>query len=328
MDQEGNPTSPLLHDLRHHLALLALDLRLTRGAPEFPSRPGRGESITLLALLGRLETGLAVARDLLGGGGGARAAEPANSAPLVLELWERFLRAGRLRAGACELALQDPLFLPGSFLALHTLLLNLLENATGAAPDGPLSLSVASGRISIENGGAPMPPSIAAALSEGGPLPPAGAHGWGLGAIRRSAAELGFVLTLSASDGLTRMLFERGRPGDPLLLIVEDDAGLRSMLAEYLRREGYRVDERESASPGEIAQGAYAGMIADFHLRDERGDRLLEACKRREPALRTILLTGDREAAGRDRPGVDAIVIKPGLDRLLLLLSPLRGVTT
>jgi len=314
-----SPTTPAIsdHDLRHLLGLLACDASLTRDALRRREAP---PAELLAPLLARLTDGLARAEALLAGRDAPAAGAAREDAADQLEcLWERFRAAGRLPAGA-ELALDRPWRFPAEPRRLHALLLNLLENACAAAPGGPLRVEAAGETLLVANGGAPLPDAMAAALARGEAPPPRGGRGRGLGIILAAAHDLGLDLAVDRAAGLTRLRLApaAGRR----VLVVEDDADLLLMLSERLRADGLRVEARAAAPEAPPAPGAYVAVVADLHLAGRRGDALLAAWKAADPALITVLLTGDSQAADRDWPGVDAVVIKPGLARLLAALAP------
>ncbi len=295
------------HDLRHQLALLAVDLRLSRDRLA-RSEQEPGELVP--SLLNRLDRGLARAQSILEEGAAPGAEASLDRAPLVREIWERFHRAGRLNSDRCRLDLPDPWLFPGSEEALHALLLNLLENACKAAPQGPLHLTVDGEGIAVENGGEALPEPLADSLRAGRAPETEGEHGRGLGEILRRAEQLGLRMEIDTSP-LTRMTFRR--IDGPRLLVVEDDPGLRAMLAELIRRDGFRVDEAARFEDLPAEAGPWRAVLADLGLPGEDGGSALARIKDEHPATRTLLLTGDREEARGGHPGVDRVLIKPGL---------------
>ncbi|MBN2171445.1 MAG: hypothetical protein JW819_09030 [Candidatus Krumholzibacteriota bacterium] len=312
-------TTPAIsdHDLRHLLSLLACDLSLTREALRRREAP---PAELLPSLLARLADGLARAEALLAGRAAPPAAAAREDAADQLEcLWERFRAAGRL-PGCAELVLRRPWRFPAEPRCLHALLLNLLENACAAAPAGPLRVEALGEGLQVENGGAPLSEELAAALARGEAPAPRSGRGRGLGIILAAARDLGLDLAVERAAGMTRLRLSPA--GGRRVLVVEDDADLLLMLAERLRAEGFRVEARVAAPDALPPPGAYLALVADLHLPGRRGDALLAAWKEADPALVTVLLTGDGRAADRDWPGVDAVVIKPGLGRLLAALAP------
>lgn len=78
------------------------------------------------------------------------------------------------------------------------------------------------------------------------------------------------------------------------VLIVDDEAQIREVLAIYFSRQGY---ETLAASNTEetlriVAESKVDVVILDIGLADEDGLKLLERIKKDFPALRVIMLTG------------------------------------
>jgi putative two-component system response regulator len=93
-------------------------------------------------------------------------------------------------------------------------------------------------------------------------------------------------------------------PSQPLLLI-EDDAPTRNMVARHLRNSGYQVTAVESAEDAlEELDGlghTFAVVIADVHLPGISGIDLASVLLVRNPAQPIVLVTGDPdEALARD----------------------------
>jgi CheY-like chemotaxis protein len=331
MDPSREPVGIDAHDLRHLLGLLACDLRLTREQLDAAAAGARGPA--LCALLARLDAGLqAIATGLAGGAASTADLRPraggrslADRAELVAALWERFERAGRLPPGAATLHLERPLLWPGPRAAWQSLLLNLLTNACAAAPAGPVQLIADAEGLRVRNGGRLPAPALLAALRAGTPPPPGpDGHGQGLGLIVKAAAALGLHLDAQLLDDGVELTCLRAPRTAPILLLIEDDEDLRVLLSELLRAEGFRVHAQAAGGGLAPAPGRFAAVIADLNLPGERGDCLLAAWRAADPALLTVLLTGDSAAADRRWPGVDAVLVKPGLGRLRELLAPLR----
>lgn len=328
MEQPPDATGLHAHDLRHYLSLLACDLRLTRERLAETAEDATARATALAGLLARLDAGLAeLDASLRGHRGPAPVAAPdGDLAPLVERLWRSFLRAGRLRPGKAALHLARPLLWPGDPKQWQSLVMNLLENACKAAPDGPVRLEADGERLSVSNGGAPPAEALLRALADG-VAPPARAdgHGQGLGLILAAASALHLRVEPALEPGRFTLNLFRAVAGAPALLLVEDDEDLRAMLAEYLRAEGFRVEASADAAELAPAAGRYRAVVADLNLPGTGGGALLAAWRAADPGLVTVLLTGDSEAQERDWPGVDAVLIKPGLGRLLELLAPLKG---
>ncbi len=322
MDDQTRPSEIDIHDLRHHLSLLALDLRLSREA-----LGGVDSPLPAIAdLLARLDLGLDALQSLLAGeskkSGGAVGLDRSG---LVTSIWDRFRRAGRLHPESSSFSCESPLLWSGAEGHWHSLLVNVLENATKAAPEGPVSLHADGRGLRVANGGEMPPPAVVEALRRGvAPKPrPGRRRGHGLGLILSATRALDLSLELELDEGCCRMQFSRDRADAARILIVEDDSDLRAMLAEYVRAEGFRVDVLEHGNDLTLTPGTYVAVIADRGLPGRSGELLLADLREIDPALFTLLLTGAGDVAGRSFPGVDAVVIKPGLDRLCELLAPL-----
>ncbi len=310
-----------IHDLRHHLSLLALDLRLSReGLDAVDPMPAYA------ALMDRLDTGLGAVIALLAGKSdtGDGVLRP-DRAELVSSIWNRFCRAGLLHPESSEFHCESPLHWPGEESHWVSLLVNLLENATKAAPDGPVSLHADGHGLRIANGGSMPSAAVVEALRHGeAPAPDArSGHGRGLGLILEASRALKLSLELDLGEARCRFSLLRTRADAARILLVEDDPDLRAMLAEYIRAEGFRVDAIDHADGELPAVDRYVAVVADMGLPGRGGEALLADLKQHDPGPLTLLLTGAGAAVGHSFPGVDAVIIKPGLDRLRELLAPL-----
>ena len=113
------------------------------------------------------------------------------------------------------------------------------------------------------------------------------------------------------------------------ILVVDDDAHIRSMLQEVLESEAYVVD---TASDGLIAldklihqQGLPAVILLDLHMPRMNGLQLIAALRQQEEACldSIIVLSADRDALQEaSRLGIRRCLAKPfDLETLLLLVS-------
>jgi two-component system phosphate regulon response regulator OmpR len=107
------------------------------------------------------------------------------------------------------------------------------------------------------------------------------------------------------------------------LLIVDDDARLRSVLRRYLERNGFRVTEAADAraARSQCALFEFDGLILDVMMPGESGFQLLSSLREsnRVPVLMLTAMAepGDR-IAGLER-GADDYLAKPFEPRELLL---------
>lgn len=100
------------------------------------------------------------------------------------------------------------------------------------------------------------------------------------------------------------------------MLLVEDDADLRSMVAEVLRDAGHTVDEAPDGRAGLAMLEARAGpclVLLDWRLRDMGGEEFLatlsSGLRGRFPVV--LLSGGSIPRAVEDRSGVVGTLRKP-----------------
>ncbi len=109
----------------------------------------------------------------------------------------------------------------------------------------------------------------------------------------------------------------------PQLLLVEDDAGVRATIANFLEVEGYGIDAVSSTSQAleKLAGAAYPIVISDIYLDERSGLDILRAARQRDPECAVILMTarGTVETVMEaTRGGAFDYIAKPfELDRLL-----------
>jgi len=107
------------------------------------------------------------------------------------------------------------------------------------------------------------------------------------------------------------------------LLIVEDDAGVRSTIVNFLELEGYAVDAVSSSDEAlaRLDQNPYPIVISDIYIDGRTGLDVLEAARRKDPSCSVILMTarGTMETVmAATRGGAFDYIAKPfDLDRML-----------
>ena len=115
------------------------------------------------------------------------------------------------------------------------------------------------------------------------------------------------AVTLRSVDGVAE--------GGPRILVVDDDASVRTLLRRLLTIEGYRVDEAADG-PSALEQLGRAGadlLLLDVMMPGQDGLDLLEQL-RRHSDVPVILLTARDQEADRVlgfRLGADDYVVKP-----------------
>lgn len=103
-----------------------------------------------------------------------------------------------------------------------------------------------------------------------------------------------------------------------LILLVEDEAPLRGLLARYLDRQGYAVtacgDGRQAMDAFDSAAGAVDLAIVDLTLPDMSGETVVQRLLDASPSIRIIVSSG--------RPYSTEALPKPARARTEALLKP------
>jgi DNA-binding NtrC family response regulator len=107
------------------------------------------------------------------------------------------------------------------------------------------------------------------------------------------------------------------------LLVVEDDAGVRTTVVTFLELEGYQVDSVSSTREAirRLNETAYPIVISDIYLDERTGLDVLDAARAKDPTCAVILMTarGTMETVmAATRGGAFDYIAKPfELDALL-----------
>ncbi|MGF1604736.1 MAG: ATP-binding protein [Rhodothalassiaceae bacterium] len=199
---------------------------------------------------------------------------------------------------------------------LENVLINLLNNARDAMPDGgkvQVALDQSGGRavLSVTDTGSGMSPEVAArALDPFFTTKPTGkGTGLGLTTLNELAQSAGGEVKIDTEPGRgTTILLSLPQaapeaaaaapaPADPRLLLVEDMAPLRRVIADLLTHAGYAVTE--AASSREALRllrqdGPFDLLLTDILLGDaDRGDRLALTALAEQRVARAVCITGD-----------------------------------
>ncbi|MBI3830527.1 MAG: response regulator [Planctomycetes bacterium] len=90
--------------------------------------------------------------------------------------------------------------------------------------------------------------------------------------------------------------------GEPLLLVVEDDAGVAAALVLYLHEAGLRCvleptahDAAEALRDLSFLDVPLAGLLTDFDLPDGTGCEVVHAFRARHPELPVALMSGSAD---------------------------------
>ncbi len=111
------------------------------------------------------------------------------------------------------------------------------------------------------------------------------------------------------------------------LLVVEDDAGVRTTVATFLELEGYQVDAVSSTREAiqRLDQSGYPIVLTDIYLDERTGLEVLAAARARNPECRVILMTarGTMETVmAATKGGAFDYIAKPfDLDSLLAAIK-------
>lgn len=100
------------------------------------------------------------------------------------------------------------------------------------------------------------------------------------------------------------------------ILVIDDELGIREIIAEALEREGFCVDKAENGKEAIEKSEAnfYNAAIVDWRLPDIEGTNLLGKLKETTPKMAKILLTGYpsmNNAVDAVNKGADAFITKP-----------------
>jgi PAS domain S-box-containing protein len=207
---------------------------------------------------------------------------------------------------------------------LEQILINLVVNARDALPDGgPIIVNVAvdGGErapevvLSVEDHGVGMTEAVQAEIFR--PFfttkPDGRGTGLGLAYVKRMVETFGGTIAVESAPGkgsrfqLRFPALGEARPSSvappPLLehsggnvLVLEDDATIRRLVVETLRRDGYTVKAFENgesalALPDDELR-SYRVLVSDVVLPGKSGRSTAAALRLRHPGLATVLMSG------------------------------------
>jgi len=119
----------------------------------------------------------------------------------------------------------------------------------------------------------------------------------------------------------------------PRILIVDDDAGQRSLLASFLKSQGFDIVTADSGERAleTLRAGEFSMMISDVRMAGISGLETLKRAREQNSLLPVLLVTAYadiREAVGAMRDGAVNYLAKPiDLDELLASVQKTTGVT-
>lgn len=111
----------------------------------------------------------------------------------------------------------------------------------------------------------------------------------------------------------------------PLVLVIDDEEAVRSVIGRLLGRQGYRVLLASSGREGIRMFEEHAKdirlVVLDWHLPGDPGERTFDELLAREPKLRVVLVTGDHDAdlGANARQYLACMLLKPFTTAELML---------
>lgn len=101
----------------------------------------------------------------------------------------------------------------------------------------------------------------------------------------------------------------------PRILIVDDEAEIRTLIAEILTRDGFEIQEAGSAEEAFQILDDFAPnlLLTDYSLPDANGSALIEKAKSVFPNIKCLMITGWSELPNplEGQTQADVIVTKP-----------------
>ena len=93
---------------------------------------------------------------------------------------------------------------------------------------------------------------------------------------------------------------EKSGKNPALVLVIDDEPGVRKLIGHVLEKQGYRVllasDGSEGIALFEEHADAIRLVILDWHLPGDPGERTFDELLKRKSTLRVVLVTGDHSA--------------------------------
>jgi signal transduction histidine kinase len=225
----------------------------------------------------------------------------------------------------------------GEEAALREVLTNLIFNAVDAMPDGG-TITLRTRRqgefavLEVEDTGTGMTEEVRKRCLE--PFfSTKGERGTGLGLsmvfgiVQRHGGSIDirseqgrgttFVLTLPLHQDSVEKPAEsdEASPQKPLrVLVVDDEAKVRTLLSAALTKDGHRVEMAEDGVAGLrcFRDGRFDVVLTDKAMPRMNGDQMACAIKQMAPGMPIILLTGFGQFLNKeDLPGVNVLLSKP-----------------
>jgi DNA-binding response OmpR family regulator len=124
---------------------------------------------------------------------------------------------------------------------------------------------------------------------------------------------------------VTNPIVDPAGPLAPLVLVIDDEESVRTLIGRVLERRGYRtlraVDGKEGLALFDLHRDEIRLVVLDFHLPGDPGERTFDELLKRKASLRVVLVTGDHSAdLGQDaRQYLACMLLKPFTTAELML---------
>ena len=122
------------------------------------------------------------------------------------------------------------------------------------------------------------------------------------------------------------MTMPNGSDADaPLVLVIDDEDAVRTVIGRLLSRQGYRVLLASSGAEGLKMFDENAAeirlVVLDWHLPGDPGEKTFDELLARNPKLRVVLVTGDHDAdlGANARQYLACMLLKPFTTAELML---------
>jgi DNA-binding response OmpR family regulator len=123
-------------------------------------------------------------------------------------------------------------------------------------------------------------------------------------------------------------MIDKAEAAGPLVLVVDDEANVRSVIGRVLEKNGFRVllasDGQEGIRQLELHPDELKLVVLDWHLPGDPGERTFDELIARKPSLRIVLVTGDHaaELGPIARESLACMLLKPfTTDELILTVN-------
>ncbi|MBG6119464.1 MULTISPECIES: PAS domain-containing protein [unclassified Sphingobium] len=355
MEAIGKLSGGIAHDFNNILALILGNAELIAGESKAGSLVGEAASDIMEAADGGSNLVTRMLQYARGEGGTAEEMQVNTTIEVIVSLLSRTISEPirietDLSAAVGRIMVDRTLF--------ETALLNLALNARDAMPKGG-AIRISTRRrsnagpalgtvavVAVSDSGMGMDDTVQARAFEPFFTTKLAGHGNGLGLpmVYNFVKQSGGDITIDSAPGrgtTVSMLLPIEEPSvrmvsqddeRPRILIVEDDAKIRKLLALHLGRGGYAVDEAPSAEEALALLDAGlqpAMLISDIRLRDGMtGVELVDMLQARKIQLPMLLMTGFAEELESHASRIGGVPVLRKPFRSAELLAEVQAMTS